>query len=90
MTIRRTLQERAHTIAAVTLIFAALLLPVASGAGENDACNIKGNVNTRGERIYHMPGQRYYDDTVIAASHGERWFCSEEEARKAGWRKSKV
>ncbi|MFC3704457.1 hypothetical protein ACFOOL_06790 [Devosia honganensis] len=53
-------------------------------------CNIKGNVNTRGERIYHVPGQKYYNDTRISASHGERWFCSEAEARAAGWRKAKV
>ena len=53
-------------------------------------CNIKGNVSTKGERIYHVPGQKYYNDTVIQSSHGERWFCSEEEARAAGWRRSKV
>jgi len=52
-------------------------------------CNIKGNVNTQGERIYHVPGQKYYNDTRISASHGERWFCSEAEARAAGWRKSR-
>jgi len=50
----------------------------------------KGNVSTRGERIYHLPGQKYYDETRIIASHGERWFCSEEEARAAGWRRSRV
>ncbi|MCP8883023.1 hypothetical protein NIM87_05890 [Devosia sp. XJ19-1] len=57
---------------------------------ENRACNIKGNVSTQGERIYHVPGQKYYNDTRISPSHGERWFCSEEEARAAGWRRSKV
>ena len=62
----------------------------AAAAGEHDACNIKGNVSTQGERIYHVPGQRYYDKTRISASHGEQWFCSEKEARAAGWRKSKV
>lgn len=64
------------------------LLLSAPAYAEN--CNIKGNVNTRGERIYHVPGQRYYDATEISASHGERWFCSEAEARAAGWRRSKV
>lgn len=54
-------------------------------------CQIKGNVSIdTGERIYHVPGQRYYDDTRISPDHGERWFCSEAEARKAGWRKSRV
>lgn len=59
-------------------------------AGEANGCNIKGNVSTRGERIYHVPGQKYYDETRISASHGERWFCSEDEARAAGWRRSRV
>jgi hypothetical protein len=52
---------------------------------------IKGNISyNTGERIYHMPGQKYYDSTVIDESAGERWFRSEEEAQAAGWRKSKV
>jgi len=53
-------------------------------------CRIKGNISSRtGERIYHMPGGRYYDATRIAPGRGERWFCSEREARQAGWRRSK-
>ncbi len=54
-------------------------------------CRIKGNISMNtGERIYHLPSQDYYDETVINSSKGERWFCSESEARSAGWRKSKV
>lgn len=54
-------------------------------------CDIKGNVSIdSGERIYHVPGQKYYAATRIRSEYGERWFCSEEEARKAGWRKSGV
>jgi len=53
-------------------------------------CVIKGNISTRtGERIYHLPGQRYYDSTVISPAQGEAWFCTEAEARENGWRKSK-
>lgn len=55
-----------------------------------DYCVIKGNINNKGEKIYHMPGQQYYDQTQIDTSQGERWFCSEAEAQAAGWRKSKV
>jgi hypothetical protein len=51
-------------------------------------CVIKGNISSSGERIYHVPGQRYYDKTVISWSKGERWFCTEQEAVAAGWRKS--
>jgi micrococcal nuclease len=52
-------------------------------------CLIKGNVSSSG-KIYHLPNQKYYNQTVVDESKGERWFCSEEEALKAGWRKSKV
>ncbi len=52
-------------------------------------CNIKGNVSYNGgRRIYHMPGDRDYARTRISLSRGERWFCSEAEARAAGWRRA--
>lgn len=51
-------------------------------------CAIKGNVNAAGERIYHMPGQAHYDRVVIRPELGQRWFCSSEEARAAGWRRA--
>jgi len=56
---------------------------------EGTTCNIKGNVsiNSR-ERIYHVPGQHYYEVTTVAPEYGERWFCSEHDARAAGWRKA--
>jgi hypothetical protein len=54
-------------------------------------CGIKGNISKQtGERIYHVEGQKYYRSTVINPFQGERWFCSEEEARAAGWRRSRV
>lgn len=53
------------------------------------SCDIKGNISKKGERIYHVPGQRFYNDTVITATRGERMFCSEEEARQAGWRRAR-
>lgn len=51
-------------------------------------CDIKGNVNRRGDRIYHLPAEHSYARTRIDEGKGERWFCSEEEARQAGWRRS--
>lgn len=61
------------------------------GDASDDSCNIKGNISIdTGERIYHAPGQKYYQQTRISPQHGERWFCSEAEAREAGWRKSRV
>ena len=56
-------------------------------ARDRGACNIKGNIShNSGKRIYHMPGDRDYDRTRISTSRGERYFCSEAEARAAGWR----
>lgn len=55
------------------------------------SCDIKGNISINsGERIYHVPGQEYYSETQIRTEFGERWFCTEAEARAAGWRKSRV
>ena len=69
--------------------------PAASGGAVCDYSGtsepvIKGNISSSGEKIYHVPGQQYYDSTVIDESKGERWFCTELDAQAAGWRKSKV
>jgi len=53
-------------------------------------CTVKGNISkNNGQRIYHVPGQEYYAQTQIDWLSGERWFCSEEDARAAGWRKAR-
>lgn len=49
---------------------------------------IKGNISSSGEKIYHVPGQRDYAKTEIDESKGERWFATEDEAKAAGWRKA--
>ena len=51
-----------------------------------EQCLIKGNINLQGEKIYHCPNWRDYDETVVDINAGERWFCTESEARSAGWR----
>lgn len=48
-------------------------------------CAIKGNHSRRGDWIYHLPGQPYYNET-----RPEAWFCSENEARMAGYRPSRA
>lgn len=54
-----------------------------------DSPMVKGNVSaTSGEKIYHMPGDRFYEVTKIDSENGERWFCTPEEAEDAGWRRS--
>lgn len=54
-----------------------------------DACPIKGRVASR-EKRYVMPWMEGYANITIRASRGERWFCSEEDARKAGWRPTRA
>jgi micrococcal nuclease len=55
---------------------------------ENGECNIKGNISSTGEKIYHTQNCPYYSKTIISESQGEKWFCSESEAVTAGWRKA--
>ena len=56
---------------------------------QNGDCKIKGNISSKGEKIFHLPGGIYYDRTKISKQKGERWFCTESEALNAGWRQSK-
>jgi endonuclease YncB( thermonuclease family) len=60
--------------------------PVAAAAPAQAACAIKGNISRKGDKIYHLPGTRDYDRTVIDTASGERMFCNEDEAKAAGWR----
>ncbi len=66
-----------------------LAAPARASVKANGGCRIKGNIGRNGKRIYHMPGDRYYERTVINSATGERWFCSEDEAQAAGWRRTK-
>lgn len=52
-------------------------------------CAIKGNVSASGRRLYHVPGGRDYAATRIDPDRGERWFCTEAEARAAGWARAR-
>ncbi|WP_339226030.1 thermonuclease family protein [Oceanobacillus sp. FSL K6-2867] len=48
------------------------------------SCNIKGNISSSGENIYHVPGGQFYEVT-----NPEQTFCSTAEAESAGYRASK-
>ena len=48
-------------------------------------CNVKGALGPAGERIYYVPTDEDYDEVAIDPARGERSFCSDEEARAAGW-----
>lgn len=58
-------------------------------ATQSANCKIKGNINSKGDRIYHVVGGESYERTRIDTRAGERWFCTEQEAVAAGWRKSR-
>jgi len=58
----------------------------AAASGPRPRCPIKGNISTKGERIYHTPWPRAYAKTKINEGKGERWFCDEAEAVANGWR----
>jgi endonuclease YncB( thermonuclease family) len=49
-----------------------------------DGCPIKGFTRAS-RRTYAMPWSRGYDSRKIRERRGDRWFCSEEEARSAGF-----
>ncbi|MDO0823088.1 nuclease-related domain-containing protein [Desulfosporosinus nitroreducens] len=46
---------------------------------------IKGNINAKGEKIYHVPSGKYYDSTIP-----EEWFLTEKDAQQAGFRRSQM
>lgn len=50
-----------------------------------NGCPIKGNISGNG-RIYHAPWSPWYAKTKVSEDQGERWFCSEADAVRAGWR----
>lgn len=50
-----------------------------------DGCPIKGRIIRR-KRLYALPWDRGYDRVRIRARRGEKWFCSERDALKAGFK----
>lgn len=54
---------------------------------QSGGCQIKGNINNKRDKIYHIPGSLWYKQTQINTAKGERWFYSESEAQNAGWGK---
>jgi endonuclease YncB( thermonuclease family) len=50
-----------------------------------DGCPIKGMVRD-GDRVYLLPGTPDYERGRVQASRGGRWFCSEHDARTAGFK----
>jgi hypothetical protein len=56
------------------------IAPLPQAAGCSRGCRVPPSscvVIRTGEKIDHVPGQRYYREIVITPSNGERWFCTE-------------
>ena len=63
---------------------------------KGECCAVKGNINGKGECIYHEPGSRDYHRVVIencndqgVCAKGKRYFCSAAEAEAARCRRPK-
>jgi len=55
----------------------------------NEECVIKGNISEKGYgKIYFIPGCNSYTNVNIDPARGEQYFCTEEEAVEAGFRKA--
>lgn len=50
---------------------------------KSNKCLIKGNINRENKKIYHVPKGKYYEQT-----QPEKWFCTEQQAIDAGFKKS--
>jgi hypothetical protein len=66
------------------------IAPVVAAGDQGYTCDkcIKGNINSKGDKLYHHPGCPSYKVTKIDPGQGERMFSSEAEARAAGWSKA--
>lgn len=52
-------------------------------------CDIKGNISTKGEgKVYYLPRCPNYHTLILDAKKGEQYFCTEAEAKKAGFHRS--
>ncbi len=59
---------------------------------EDPGCVIKGNIvgewTNKGKKLYHYPGCIQYKTTRLEKYRGEEWFCTEAEAKVAGYSKA--
>jgi endonuclease YncB( thermonuclease family) len=77
------------SVAVPTTARALLIAPGLARKAVGGDCSIKGNVNRKGECIFHMPGSRYYSSVKMDLNKGKRWFCTAVEAEASGCRAAK-
>jgi len=57
---------------------------------KREGCLIKGNYRKdNNTKIYHLPNCFNYEKTVVNTDEGDFWFCTEEEASRSGFIKSR-
>ena len=61
------------------------IAPEVGQLGED--CNVKGIIDDDGSQVYLVPTDRGFNRVTVDQSKGEQLFCSDEEARAAGWRR---
>jgi micrococcal nuclease len=62
---------------------------VVSAAPPNERCVIKGNIaDNGGDKRYFLPSCKNYTTTTVNTNKGEKYFCTEKEAERAGFTKS--
>lgn len=81
----RSAQDEAQAVSQSRPVRTATAPRTARRWEQNGQCLIKGNHSRRGDWIYHLPGMPYY-----AATRAEAYFCTEEEAQAAGYRRAIV
>ena len=75
--------------AGILAVTSLLTMELVASSNAKPGCVIKGNISvSTGRKLYHLPGMRNYEATVIDLAKGERWFCSEAEAQANGWVKA--
>lgn len=66
-------------------------LPAEASAkvGQSSPCLIKGNIDKATyKKYYHLPGCKQYNQIIMEKDIGEQYFCTEDEATRAGFLKS--
>lgn len=57
----------------------------------NPKCIIKGNIRSQKKtKIYYLPDCAQYKTSIVSEDLGEHWFCSEKEAKDAGFVKAET
>jgi endonuclease YncB( thermonuclease family) len=60
-------------------------LPGADAAAGAKPCPVRGVVEAEGRKIYYVPTDSDYKRITVDIEKGGRYFCSDAEARAAGW-----